>query len=607
MVANDLRPEGEKTLEMTVENTGFLVDRLGQDCAPLQYLRELTQNSIEAVLRNPTKTGQIVWDMDWVAYDLDGHRRLCITDTGHGMTGAEMGQYINRLSSSAHLQDMDRNFGVGAKIAAATRNHAGMLYLSWQDSHGEMAHLWRDPTTGKYGLRQLVDADYVHWAPVDPAVKPDLIMDHGTKVVLHGMEDDADTMSAPVGVGSPSRWVSKYLNTRYYAFPEGIEVKAREGWTYPVSDAKRNVLRRITGQRDFLQKNSDASGEVALTDATARWWILTDSKSRSQQSGAYAASGHIGALFQNELYEMYSGRSGVALLQQFGVLFGHGRVVVYVEPHGENVGANTSRTRLLIENKDLPWSEWAQEFRSAMPNEIENHMNDVTAGSGDGDRGKAIRDRLKRIEHLLRLTRYRRAPAGEVQVDDEAEVGGNETKAPPEGERGQGASTSGGRRGPGRAGGVYALFIKDDGDPADPEVGSVYPEVDWVSLENGKREPGDLEDRAARYLHEQNRLLINEDFRVFVQLIDTYVQQYGDKPAVRREITDEVHQWFEQVLVEVVLSAHSLNGRHWTIEDVKQLFSEEALTAAILPRYHIDNSVKRGLGARLGSLKDKAA
>ncbi len=38
-----------KTLDMTVEkNTGFMVDRLGQDCAPLQFLRELTQkNSIE--------------------------------------------------------------------------------------------------------------------------------------------------------------------------------------------------------------------------------------------------------------------------------------------------------------------------------------------------------------------------------------------------------------------------------------------------------------------------------------------------------------------------------------------------------------------------------
>ena len=32
-----------KPLPMSVRNVGFLLDRLGQDCAPLQFLRELTQ------------------------------------------------------------------------------------------------------------------------------------------------------------------------------------------------------------------------------------------------------------------------------------------------------------------------------------------------------------------------------------------------------------------------------------------------------------------------------------------------------------------------------------------------------------------------------------
>ena len=48
------RSGGDNFLAMTVHNIGFLLDRLGQDCHPLQYLRELTQNSIEAILR----TGQ---------------------------------------------------------------------------------------------------------------------------------------------------------------------------------------------------------------------------------------------------------------------------------------------------------------------------------------------------------------------------------------------------------------------------------------------------------------------------------------------------------------------------------------------------------------------
>src|SRR5688572_27290501 len=110
----------DKFLGMTVDNIGFLLDRLGQDCHPLQYLRELTQNSIEAIVRSGGK-GEIIWDVDWTTYDLtDGPRvmKLSITDTGDGMTGEEMVKYINQLSSSLSSQSMSGNYGVGAKIAA---------------------------------------------------------------------------------------------------------------------------------------------------------------------------------------------------------------------------------------------------------------------------------------------------------------------------------------------------------------------------------------------------------------------------------------------------------------------------------------------------------
>ena len=35
------------TLPMSVDEMGFLIDKLFDDCAPLQFLRELTKNSIE--------------------------------------------------------------------------------------------------------------------------------------------------------------------------------------------------------------------------------------------------------------------------------------------------------------------------------------------------------------------------------------------------------------------------------------------------------------------------------------------------------------------------------------------------------------------------------
>src|SRR5690606_29595144 len=111
--------------------------------------------------------------------------------------------------------------------------------------------------------------------------------------------------------------------------------------------------------------NSVDSGTVGLSNATVRWWILKERDS-IDDSGNNVSGGHVGALYNDELYEMAIGRPGVARLQSFGVIFGYNRVVLYVEPiqtPNGDLTANTSRTHLLIDGHPLPWSEWAIEFR----------------------------------------------------------------------------------------------------------------------------------------------------------------------------------------------------------------------------------------------------
>lgn len=602
----------EKTLAMTVANTGFMVDRLGQDCSPLQFLRELTQNSIEAILATPEQSGEVVWDADWDYMALQGVYKLCITDTGVGMTGEEMTEYINRLSSSVHTQSHEGNFGVGAKIAAATRNHAGLVYLSWQGGSGAMIHLWRDPDSGEYGLRQIErpDGTYGHWGRIEDTLKPSddvQITAHGTKVVLLGNDLDDDTMKAPEGAPSPSRWIGRYLNTRYFQFPEGITVKAREGWEFPRADKDRNVLRRLTGQRTYLEAHALKSGTVPLTGAVARWWILKDETALTQNSGFVASSGHTAALHKDELYEMMTGRAGVARLQQFGVIFGYQRVVVYVEPTAgeQRVTSNTARTHLLVNNEPLPWADWAAEFRADLPTEIADLMDEITSGTSATDHAQAIRERLRQIRDLFRVSRYRPAPKGDKTVSEDALTGGKPRKTPSESGAGGGGRSGGAG---GRAGNVYALFLADEGTPADEMHGMLDPIVKWITVGEGTREPGFLEDRAAKYLIDQNLLQINGDFRVFTDMVERWCQRYDHTPGARNDITDVCREWFEQTLVETILGVQALkDGREWTTEDIAKSLSEEALTSAVMPRYHIDVAVKRALGAKLGTLKDKVS
>lgn len=603
------------TLALTVHNTGFLLDRLGADCHPLQFLRELTQNSIEAILRTSSKKGEVVWDVDWTPYELGEHLayKLCITDNGCGMTGEEMVKYINQLSSSAQVQSVEGNYGVGAKIAAATRNHAGLIYLSWKSGRGAMIHLWRDPKTGQYGLRQIQrpDGTFGHFAEVDDAIKPALIDQHGTRIVLYGMTDDADTMKAPADAASPSQWIAKYLNTRYLKIPEGIAVRARQGWEQPRANKDVNVLRHLTGQEAYLSSHKTASGEVPLTDAVAYWWILKDEPALSSNSGYIESSGHVAALHNDELYEMATGRSGHARLQQFGIIFGQRQVVLYIKPTANakrRVTTNTARTQLLINAESLPWAEWATEFRERIPDEIHALMDAIASKAAGADHSKSIRDRLKALMDLYKVSRYKPSANGTLRIDDpQATAGGQPTAT-------GGGGGSGGGGGGGRAaksgpvGGVYSAFLKNDGVAGVQVKPDLFPVVKWVSTTDGTRETGDIEDKAARYLPDQHLLLINSDFRVFADMIqhwsERYAKEHGETAGLRDMVADSVHDWYEQALVETVIGVQALKGsREWSIKQIEAALSEEALTSVVMQRYHPYNSVKRELGTKIAPLK----
>jgi hypothetical protein len=594
--------QGERTLPMTVANSAFLLERLGQDCAPSQFIRELTQNSIEG---NAT---EIVWDVDWILQTLEGQYKLSIIDNGQGMTGEEMILYINQLSSSIHAQSHEGNFGVGAKIAAAPRNPHGLIYQSWKDGIGEMVHLWRDEEHGVYGLRQFENAGrHSHIGRLEDAVKPDVIEQHGTKVILMGDSEEDNTMLAPSDSPSPTKWLSRYLNTRYFRFPEGVRVRVREGWEYPLGDDKlRNKLRTIEGQEHFLTNHSLASGAVDLTGAKARWWILTDDDKRTMSySGAYAANGHVAALYRDELYELVAGRSGMTRLQTFGVTFGHNRVVIYVEPDvTADLTSNTSRTNLLIGSEPMPWTEWAAEFRERMPQEIRDLMDEVTAGAISSDHRQSIKERLRHIRDLFRLSRYRPAKSGSARMDETATAGGSRNQ---NGRPAPTGRSSGGGRG-GRAGSVYSVFLDDSGRNAEEVQSDPHPITKWITVAEETRQPGQIEDRAGEYFVDQNLLLINGDFRVFTDMVERWRGFYEDVPGVDNTVQEVVREWFEQALVEAVLGAQSLrDDREWNLQDIEKALSPEALTTAVLPRYHTDFAIRRSLGHKLGSLREKQA
>ncbi|MGA2255426.1 MAG: hypothetical protein ABSG53_12240 [Thermoguttaceae bacterium] len=143
------------------------------------------------------------------------------------------------------------------------------------------------------------------------------------------------------------------------------------------------------------------------------------------------------------------------------------------------------------------------------------------------------------------------------------------------------------------------------GQPADksPDAKNSYPTAVWISSDDGTRAKGFLEDRAAAYLPEQNLLQINRDFSVFSDTIAYCSRGFAADESVQKVIRDTVHSWFEQALVESVLGMRALrNGKEWSDRDIEKALAPEALTAAVMQRYHIIGATRDSLRRTLRGL-----
>ena len=119
-------------------------------------------------------------------------------------------------------------------------------------------------------------------------------------MTLLGVDDSDDTVAPPEGVPTPSRWFARYLNARYFDFPEGVEVRAREGWQHDRDDKNRNITARACAACvGFLTSTPTQNGVVELTECRVHWWILDDSEKRKKTS-ELPNTGHFATLYQGE-------------------------------------------------------------------------------------------------------------------------------------------------------------------------------------------------------------------------------------------------------------------------------------------------------------------
>jgi len=598
--------------DMGVANVGFLVENLGKDAGELQYLRELVQNGLEAIQRCGRSDGRVEIDFE----EVDGVKKLRITDNGIGMTPEEVRENINHLSASAGIQAFDKNFGIGAKITAAVRNPYGVLYKAWKDGDGSVTMLGRqDGRYGRIAWRSSEGDSVDYWLPLPESERHSIIERSGVSVVLLGRSKEEDTTVAPPGAELPSQWVAAYLERRYFQIPSGVTVKVLR--PVEIYDSGRGSLRAIydtiRGQRYYLDKHSNYHGQIALLEANAvvRWWILSEEITAGGKT--WNNRGHVAAIYQDELYEMRSGASRSSALKDFGIYAGHSRIVIYVEPTNV-VGANTSRTSLILKGGGpLDYAEVGAVFADKMPDELAAFMSGQVSAE-QADHRKSILRNLKEVDEALDQARLRRSQRGKAEnVRPESggrpahEVEGSASRPRSSGNpRPQDAT--------GRIGSDYLRKAREEMErrlkakrvDADP-----LPRVVWD--EDGQTVAA---GRAAAYTRANHVLTANAKFDFYLDLLEwsrteakNRVATEIDDETLRRICEDEVRRWFEEALSQAVVVLRPMaHDERWGPSVFDTGLSDEGLTAAVVShRWLLISAIKRGLAGRLGRMKETVA
>ena len=366
---------------------------------------------------------------------------------------------------------------------------------------------------------------------------------------------------------------------------------------------------------------------MPLTGFDAHWWIIKKvgdneeddeplmdgevdetparrgrgrSSSGKSFTTSYVTNGHIGYLYQNELYELKQGRSGFSKLHKCGVIFGADQVVIYFEPTSDNVTTNTSRSQILIGSEPPDLDELAEEFRINMPRVLKEFIESRAAKS-TCTMDATVKERILEVANLF--TR-----GGCIRVKDKSTATVSSDR-PDKKDRGSRSPDPEPRNPPVNHGThpqSKIRAIKPGGDlDARPVDESDFPQIIWKFADTeGANIEGEFGGKAATYVANSNQLLVNGEFIVFNRWIEFFVVQYPNQAGVREAIKSRVRNIWELTLLDVVLNYRELMriDPDWQPRDAP---SDEYLTLAVTARYHLIKSLRAEISSLLGPPTEK--
>ncbi len=542
---------------LRVANEAFLVSSMIERCPKTMMIRELVVNGLEAAEHAPGHLRRVIIGSRMQ----EGARKLCIWNTGPGMTAAELLKITDLASSLRKQNSLDRNFGMGAKVASLPSNRHGLRYRSCAGGRvSEVMLGYRDGTYGR--LRQGPESAEVIDATEACRTEGgyDLSFDW-TEVLLCGNAPKQDTVAAPYD-GAPQvgpDWMGHYLETRFFRLPSDVTLTLMpEIWG---GAAPRDMV-GLDGRRAQFGRT-----ETRTTPSGVKIHYYFDppegGSTRSAAGAIAPGTARSSVVFRNEMYDLRGGETWLHDAPVYGIPFGAKFCSVFVElPDEYPVWPEGYRQFLRFRGNDqrqVQLTDFSALVRAYIPGWLAEIIR--AFGPRQAQYVAEISDELRAL--LAELGVQAQSPAPTALPAAAAKPAAvkppsTETAAQP-----QSAS-------------------KEPPKPK-PPVFERPPEIIGLRSSEMIKERA-LEGRAAKFYPQSHQIFINLSYPAIEEMASALVLEHGldsdndDEEAVRR-IATEVAEWcLTKRVTRALVYSLAKKGLGWRPEEVTRGQSPESLS-----------------------------
>jgi hypothetical protein len=612
------------------KNPTSTLKRFMREVAPMQFVREIYQNCLEA----EATTMRVYFEPQ---YEALGVKKLCFADDGKGMSAREMYEYLAKYNSSSKTTEgsYHDNFGIGVKATTLLSNPYGVVFLSWSKDNPEGAMIWftYDEQLDRVGLRPIeyIDTDEdgeeytdtlctqmsdgtranvialddlrlahpdgfegVKWWECKEKAK---IKKHGTIVMLLGQSASADS----VGADWSKRQLSHYMSSRFLNLPVRVRILSDQlGTRYPL------------GLLDGLGRDKQHTDSVSCINGYSIdvIYIKRQNRSGSVRLGDIVTqrilSGYSALAYKGELYNAQYGKREA---RSWGIshddVISRVLLIVYPPKRGKQSDKvvrgcypNERRDRLLwddesivSDNREIDLTELKHYFTQNQPERLRQMLDEAYAAN----RQREQVDTSELQERYRDLFKARRARTGDVvkPADD-----GDLPLAD---------------RSPADSGGLGGK-INSNWLPPEELFPKPEPPTERPSPRRGKLNTGKTDhevkvywrtdpqhfDRAGTqmpflvsYTRERTVIEANCSFSVFVEARDHLMKLYesASMAELDAQVKDQIERYYETDLIMYALHYHAQQRKHplykgYGNEDLERALALRLLGSAwaIFPR-----------------------